>query len=485
MKNNADVLLINPSLSGLSTTPYYVMPLSLLSLIAYLRGHDVSAELLDLNVERARRTDAVDDVLVRLCENRIADSDPRMVGASVMVAGQVSLMRGIMRAAKRAKPEAVTVVGGAHVSQFPREILEHCPEVDFVVIGEGEPQALECARFARTGIRPAEWPDGIAFRSGSQIIVKPKVRFLEEMVSLPDPAYDIVNFDDYRHDTTRWHNPYQVDLGVRVPINTSRGCPNRCNFCSVRRCMGPRYRAQDPKRIVDMIQRLHERHGVRCIAIYDANFAQIPERVLKICEEIKKRSLTLSIDLPTGLPINRGTEEMIEALVAVGLFRTCISVESGDAVIRNEVMMKAVEQEDIFRVVRAIRRHPQVFLLSDFVMGMPEDTRESLEASYRLIENLDTDDITLSLATPYPGTELYSQCARENLFHDVDRDNLWKADWYNHNHTGRFVIKPHDLEIEVLADYRDRILGLRQRKIAGYHHRMKTVFGFDSQYMRL
>ena len=60
--------------------------------------------------------------------------------------------------------------------------------------------------------------------------------------------------------------------------------------------------------------------------------------------------------------------------------------------------------------------------MTDFVIGMPEDTQESLETSCRLMEDLDTDDIALSIATPYPGTELFEQCMRDQLFlPDIDR----------------------------------------------------------------
>jgi tRNA A37 methylthiotransferase MiaB len=134
---------------------------------------------------------------------------------------------------------------------------------------------------------------------------------------------------------------------------------------------------------------------------------------------------------------------MIDALAEIGLFRLCISVETGDANIRNNVMIKNIEQDEIFKMVEAVRRHPQIFLLTDFVMGMPEDTVESLEASCELIANLDTDDITLCIATPYPGTELYRQCVRENLFaHEVEKEKLWMADWYAHTNTNMCVVKP-------------------------------------------
>jgi radical SAM superfamily enzyme YgiQ (UPF0313 family) len=377
-------------------------------------------------------------------------------------------------------------VGGAHVSQFPREILAHCSEIDFVVLGEGEEQAYACAQYARTKKSPPAWPDGIAYRSaGGVITVLPKTRYIDDMDGLPWPAYDLLNLDDYRHDTRTWHNPYQVDLSLRVPIITSRGCPNLCSFCSVARCMGLKYRAMTAVHVVDMMQMLYHEFGVRYFAIFDANFAQDTARVLAICQEITHRNLDILIDLPTGLPINTTAAAIIDALAEAGLIRTCISVETGDDHIRNDVMHKGVEREEISQVVDSIRRYPHIFLLTDFVMGMPEDTEESLEASCRLIEEMDTDDITLSIATPYPGTKLFEQCVRDRLFlPDIDCDRLYETDSYSHANVNRFYVKPYQMDLDTLSAYRDRILALRQTKMAAYRQRMQTHFGIDSESMR-
>jgi magnesium-protoporphyrin IX monomethyl ester (oxidative) cyclase len=372
------------------------------------------------------------------------------------------------------------------VSQFPTEILKNCPEIDFVVLGEGEEQAHACVQYARTRKSPPVWPDGIAYRSGTgAITVLPKTVYCIDVDRLPWPAYDLLNFGDYRHDTRTWHNPYQVDLSLRVPIITSRGCPYLCTFCSVAKCMGQKYRAMTAARVVDMIQMLHEEHGAGYFAIFDANFAQDTARVIDICNEIVKRNLNILIDLPTGLPINSTATAMVDALAQAGLIRTCISVETGDEFIRNTVMQKHVDHEEIFTVLAAIRQYPQIALVTDFVIGVPEDTRESLETSCRLIEDLDTDDIALSIATPYPGTELFEQCKRDRLFlPDMDLDRLYETDWYSHANLSRFYLKPYALDLDTLGTYRDRILALRQVKMAAYRQRMKKYFGFDPQSMQ-
>jgi radical SAM superfamily enzyme YgiQ (UPF0313 family) len=237
--------------------------------------------------------------------------------------------------------------------------------------------------------------------------------------------------------------------------------------------------------VVDMMQMLYDKYGVTYFAIFDSNFAHETARVIEICKEITKRNLKILIDLPTGLPINATATAMIDALAEAGLIRTCISVETGDDFIRNTIMNKQVDQGEIYKVVAAIRRYPHISLITDFVIGMPEDTRESLEMSCRLIDDLDTDDIALSIATPYPGTKLFEQCMRDKLFlPDIVCDHLYEADWYSHSNLNKFYIKPYNLDLNTLSEYRDRILAMRKGKIAAYEKRMKTHFGIDPNSVR-
>lgn len=464
-------LLINPPLAGISTTNFYVMPPGLLSLAAFVRKYGFSVNLLDLNIKEHNS----------FFEGYI-NQKPSVVGVSVMVAGQFQTAYECLKYVKHTFPEIVTIMGGAHASQFPKKILKNCPEVDFVVIGEGEQQLLDCIYFAENKKFVRLPPDGLAYRE-DDIVVKPKTKYIQDLDKLPFPAYDLIKFKDYAHDVSTWHNPYQDEFGVRVPIITSRGCPNLCNFCSVAKCMGLSYRMMSPAKVVDMIQMLYEYQKIKYFAIFDANFAQDANRVISICEEINKRNIKIYIDLPTGLPINATAVPMIEALASVGLIRTCISVESGDDFIRNKVMKKNVAQDSIFEVIKSIRKYPQIFLLIDFVLGMPEDTVQSLEASCSLIEMLDVDDVEISIATPYPGTALYQQCKKENLFFDnVDESNLWKDQSYSHANTKRFIIKPYNLDLKTLYQYRERIIAARLIKTAGYQKRMYEKFNIMSNY---
>jgi len=98
---------------------------------------------------------------------------------------------------------------------------------------------------------------------------------------------------------------------------------------------------------------------------------------------------------------------------------------------------------------------------------------------------LDTDGITLSIATPYPGTKLFEQCMRDNLFlPDIICDHLYEMDSYSHANVNKFHIKPYNLDLDTLSAYRDRILAMRHGKTAVYEKRMKKHFGIDLHSVR-
>jgi hypothetical protein len=114
---------------------------------------------------------------------------------------------------------------------------------------------------------------------------------------------------------------------------------------------------------------------------------------------------------------------------------------------------------------------------------MPEDTKETLEATYQVVNQLDVDEIVICTATPYGGTALFDQCVKENLFFGgIDPSMFWCADWFSHHEADRFSIKPYTLSLEELSSYKERFKELRILKNALYRKRMLDVFGVKSEW---
>lgn len=459
------------------------MPLGLLSIAAYLKTFGYETQLLDSNVMIRKLGCKMDETLMKLIYDSILEFKPAMLGVSVMGVGQIEMALATIEMAKQIDTNTVTVLGGAHASQFAVKILEKCSALDYVVLGEGELQSAWIVQNSVSHKLSEVIPEGIAYRNGSDIKLNPKRTFIKSLDSLPTPAYSLVHIDDYSNDTSGWHNPLGLDLKARVPIMTSRGCSLRCNFCSISTHMGEIFRPMSATAVVNMLQILYEHHGVKVVAIHDANFTHNTKRVLEICNEISKRRLGLSLDIYTGVPINATSPETIHALADVGLVRLGLSIESGDLHIRNDIMGKQFEDEQIYALVDACRQHPEVYLGADFVLGMPEDTEESLERTFSLIKKLDLDEVDMTLAIPFPGTRLYAQCIRDGLFsEDINIDELWRTKYYSWNYKRNFFIKPYNLNYEQLYFYYDLFQKLRADKFTNYRERMKRVYGIDSSY---
>ena len=94
------------------------------------------------------------------------------------------------------------MTGGIHFTLHAREILEHCPTIDWIVLAEGEETIVDLVAEIESGRRDLDRIDGLAFRRDGQVIVHPKTRFIEDIDQIPMPAYDLIRMEDYFVDTS-------------------------------------------------------------------------------------------------------------------------------------------------------------------------------------------------------------------------------------------------------------------------------------------
>ncbi len=464
------LLLINPPNSDQIRSPgYYLLPLALLYLAGSAR-EVADVTILDLNVAKSKffrskkegtfsYTGAVEEEIVRL--------RPDFVGITCLFSAQFDMMMQIADAVKRANPSSTVILGGMHPTIFPHEILSNCPSVDAVVIGEGEITlkqmlSLDGDHWNRIG--------GLAFRnSKNEIIINEKKDFIEDLDALAPAAYDLFNFEDYMLDSSGWYNPKKLSIGTSAPILTSRSCPFKCSFCGMNLVMGTRFRSRSAEEVFKEIEYLYSVHNVRYFNIMDDNFTLDKKRIKKICRYIIDNKLDISFDMPNGIMTATLDDDVIDALAEAGFAYCFLAIESGSDYIRNTVMHKQLSKETIFRVVNSFRRHPEVHLAAFFLMGMPEETKETLDETYDLIEALDIDSFKMSVATPFPGTKLFNQCLKDDLFL-IDKKklgSLWRdINWYQRilNVDPPFFFKPYAVDIPTLEEYVHKFEAIRHQK---------------------
>lgn len=280
------VLLINPPTLDFLPNKEYIPPSSLLYLAAVLRCNGAQVIILDLNVYKPwEKGPNKDRFLEEIILQHIKEFEPQLIGFGCLFSGHLPAILEFSKAVRAEYKGISIVIGGMHPTIFAKEILSHCPSIDFVVIGEGEEQVVVLTQ----AIEEKDWNrlsrlEGIAYRQNEEVVVNPKNHFIDDLDKLPFPAYDLINFQDYYHPTSHWHNPKHLPFNMTVPIISSRSCPMKCNFCSMFLVMGPTLRMRTAKNVVDEIQLLYDRYGQTHFSFMDDNLNLNKQHIISVCK---------------------------------------------------------------------------------------------------------------------------------------------------------------------------------------------------------
>lgn len=453
------VLLINPYTLDLLPNKEYIPPSSLLYLAGVLQRDGIEVKILDINIYKPWEKDTDKE---QFCEEvtlqHIAEFRPGLIGFGCLFSGQFPPILKLSERVRAAYSQIPIVLGGMHPTIFAKDILTNCPSIDYIVIGEGEEQIIALAQgIYKKDLNELSDLEGIAYRKNGQVIVNAKNRFIEDLDGLPFPAYDLINFKDYYRSTSHWHNPKGLSFNMSAPIISSRSCPNRCNFCSMYLVMGPRIRFRSPRNVVDEIQLLYECYGLNHFSFMDDNINLNRRHIISICNEIIHRKLDIQFETPNGLSIAPLNREVMDAMVEAGWVRGAIAIESGSDFIRNKVIGKHLSREKIYKVIELAKSYKNLYLKAYFVIGLPEDTRETLMESYKMIKEINIDEVYVTNVMPFPGTSVFQQAAKDHIFVDeIDSDKLWQTPGFHYHNNNKFYIKPYKMEIEELGEYRKK-----------------------------
>jgi len=454
--NRMRVLLINPQTPNFIKNREYYLPSNILYLAGALRNADAEVNVLDLNVYKPEEHKKP----IKFCEGiivgRINDFQPIVVGIGCLFSGQFPLLLKYSKRIKEEFDNVSIVIGGIHPTLYPVDILSNCSSIDYIILGEGEASCIQLMEsLRRKDLNKLRSIDGFAFRWDDKVIVNPKTCFIANLDQIPFPAYDLIDLKDYYHDTSNWHNPRNLPINASIPILSSRSCPRRCNFCSMFRVMGPKWRGRSPENVVDEIELLYKAYNHRHFSFMDDNLTLEKGHVLELCNLIIKRNLNIQFETPNGIAVYALDEEIIDALVSAGLVRVSLAIESGSDLIRNKVMGKGLSRRKIYEVVKITKKYKELYVRAFFIMGMPEDTRETLMQTYDMIKEIDVDKPIVTNIMPFPGTRIFDQAVQDKLFIDeLDLGKIWKMDTFYFTDNKRYFLKPYDLELEELQEFR-------------------------------
>lgn len=400
------VLLINPPLTLLSYEIRSVVPplgLTYIGAVLEKKGHEV--EILDTVALNWRTPTRVKGMVHfgqkwKDISKSIKKSSPDVVGVSCLFSSQSHNAHKVAELVKVYDPDVPVVMGGAHPSALPKQVLED-QNVDYVIIGEGEISTSEFLdKWSREA--PLNDIDGFAYRAGKKIKVKPKRFFIENLDSLPFPARHLLPMEEYFNAMTS-HASALMRRRFTSMI-TSRGCPFNCVFCSIHTIWGHRWRARSPENVLLEIEHLVNTFRIREVHFEDDNLTLDRERIEKICDLIIKSNLDIKWTTPNGVALWTLSENLLRKMKKSGCYKLCFGIESGDAntlkFIRKPVRLTRA------RKVIQWANEAGIWTHGFFVIGFPYEPWKSISKTLKFAVESDLDSASFFVATPYPGTTL-------------------------------------------------------------------------------
>jgi magnesium-protoporphyrin IX monomethyl ester (oxidative) cyclase len=416
------VLLINPPQTFYpgSEPPAGNLPLGLMYIAAVLDKAGYKAEILDAFITDFPFRKIGDIIEVGMPYKRIMEEirrrKPDIVGVANPFTSQVNNAVRIANIVKEIDPSILTVVGGPHVSAVPVEFLEEVKNFDIAVIGEGEYTMLDIVRFFE-GYKKISEMQGISYRKNGKIVLNSPRPFIKNLDELPYPAYHLVDMEQYL-------NPKKIEYRSfkdrAISMITSRGCPFNCNFCSVHQHMGRKFRAHSADYVVDHIEHVVNKYGVKTIFFEDDNLTFDLERFEAICDKIIEKRIKFNWETPNGIRADYLTLDLIKKMKKSGCQSVFFGVESGDQFVLDNIIDKKLILKDVIRVAKLCKKiglKTGAFYIIGFPGEKKENMMKTVEFALRLKREFDVG-MHLFTATPSYGTRLYEECKKKGYIQE-------------------------------------------------------------------
>ena len=361
------------------------VPIGLYSVAAVLRESKYDVEVLNWH-EIHKTPDRIREVLL--------EKKPDVIGFSILHGNRWGGIE-IARIAKQIYPKAKVVFGGIGASFLWEHFLRDFPEIDYVVIGEGEYTFLSLVRFLeKEQDATPEDIRGIAFRSRKKIIRTEPAEPIKDLDSLPIPA----NYFEYQH------------------LSSSRGCVWQCAFCGSPSFWGQKIRFRSPEHFVEELEILYKK-GITFFYFSDDTFTIDKDRVIEICKKIIEKKLKI-----TWYAISRVdciNEDMLFWMRKAGCIQISYGIESGSKKIRT-TLKKGVKVDEIQKTFAQTTDYG-ILSRAYFIYGSPGETWKTIQETLDLIREIKPLSVIFYILDIFPGTHLYEQLKQRSGM----TDDIW------------------------------------------------------------
>jgi anaerobic magnesium-protoporphyrin IX monomethyl ester cyclase len=394
------ILLIRTQFRGYFDE-YTAPPLGLAYLSSTLEKEKNEVKILDGWVED----------LDKLLPKTIKEFNPELIGFSGLTV-DINRTFGVIEKTKRLAPNTPIIFGGPHASMDPINSLKNNKAIDMVIVGEGEKTILNIIDYLKKkqNIKNLK---GVYYRDKNEIKFNGPAELITNLDKLPFPSRHLLHMGKYKP------SPKEHKRFPGTDMITSRGCPYQCAFC-FKQVFGNKYRSHSPEHVIKEIKELISKYGIKDIFFRDDTFTIDKERVIKICDLIKKHNI--DITFTTLARVDRLDFEVLKRMKEAGCWKILLGIESGNQKSLN-LLRKGITLEQVKTAVDYCKKL-KIETDGFFILGIPGESKKDAKKTIKFAKSLGLDFAQFYICTPYPGTHLYQLSKKYGELHI--KENEWE-----------------------------------------------------------
>lgn len=365
--------------------PY--VPLGILYISSYLEQHGFSNQVFDSTFSS-----------FEALQKQLLETKPDVVAIYTNLMTKLNVLK-IIRFI-RSQPglhSCKIILGGPEVRNHRENFLRY--GADVIVIGEGEETVLELIQFLN-GARSSQLKDikGIAYLENKEVITTEERSLIKNVDSLPFPNRKKIDFSPYLH-VWKKHHGYSM-----MSVNTMRGCPYTCKWCS-RAVYGGSYRRRSPALVAAELKFIKETYQPDMIWFVDDVFTIHHNWLREFAEQVKKQDAIIPYEIISRA--DRLNEGVIQLLKESGCFRVWVGAESGSQKIIDAMdrRVDVVKTREMIQLVKKYGIEAGTFIM----LGYPGETKEDIKETIRHLIHADPSQYTITVTYPIKGTPLYEE----------------------------------------------------------------------------
>lgn len=308
---------------------------------------------------------------------------------------------------KKINSTTVTAVFGTHVTALDRRCMDEYLQLDFILRNEPELTALDLVRAVQDR-KPFDTIAGLTFRSGAgEIISNPSRPFIEDLDSLPYPAWHLI-------DTSRYRLPFSNEQFLIIaPL---RGCPFNCSFCTCQTYYGKKLRKRRVENVIKEIEYDIAQFSVKNFFVWAETFVVDKHYVEQLCRAIIAQRLAISWTCNSR--VDTVDAALLKLMKQAGCWMISFGIESAEQTILDEVQ----KETTIEQARDAVRwaHDAGIKAVGHIIFGLPGETAATIKKTMRYAKKLGLDLAQFYCAVPFPGSALYERACKEGWIHDSD-----------------------------------------------------------------